>query len=207
MSLHAFFEAAGLASHHKIDWPAASRLAEGRAFFDHADAFSDGEHADFRQLHRWFPKAMFILNTREERTWLRSRIKHVFRHEADGSAPLPPEALGWMAREFLAAPALAIDAWIARRRVYEAHARHYFAGAENFLELRVPEEPYWAERLTGALRARGILLLDTPEPPAIWKNARSKDRFSGFPEIETYFDLVDERLALAGPCTEPRDRV
>ena len=198
MSLHAYFEGAGLASHHTVDWPAASRISEGRAHFDRADAFSDGEGADFIRLHRWFPQALFILNTRDERAWLRSRVKHVFRYEADGSAPPPPGGLGWMAREFHAAPALAIDAWIARRRIYEAHARDYFSGAESFVELRVPEEPDWTARLGQVLLARGIPLRDMSDRPALHTNARSGEAFGRFPEIQTYFDLVDERLGLAG---------
>lgn len=102
-SLHRFFLANGLASVHWENGEIAlrffARMARGEdpfADYPQAVAFTDMikvrgsllepyKHVDY--IHRWYPDAYFILNTRNASDWIESRVKH-------GLVPHYCEALG-----------------------------------------------------------------------------------------------------------------
>ena len=154
-SLHEFFIGAGLASVHQTTWPFYGDVLEGdsRAYFRGAQCYSDGELANFIRLDEIYPTALFILNTRDERAWLRSRIKHVLRLGMPGSAIAVDREprYGHMARVFFTNEADAITGWILERRNYEARARRYFSGNPRFLELSVTDDTDWKDRLKAHL--------------------------------------------------------
>lgn len=199
VSLHRFLRAQGMKSVHNVQWPLATLRRHGRKALLDANCYSDGEGAEFERLVEWFPSALVVLNVREERAWLRSRVKHVFRKELEEAADPPT---GLMARQFRAAPELALDAWIATRRLYHARARRFFDGDARYLEISVTDQPDWAARLAGHLSAHS-LPVKTAEPPE-HANKRDTAEFARFPEIHRYLDLVDQRLARFGPDEAPR---
>src|SRR5262245_49184153 len=134
-SLHAFFKACRLQSAHNDRWPSYSHVETGRSYFT-KQCYSDGEQSDFATLDRWFPRSLFILNDRNERDWLHSRIKHVLRfNEAsvDLRAVLQSDRYGRMAKEFLADEESAVRKWITERRIYTRQARVYFEERPDFL--------------------------------------------------------------------------
>lgn len=79
-SIHALFESFGLASLHDRSWVPAGATRVHRQW----QAFSDGPPEDFRRLDRLYPRAKFILNTRELAEWLDSRIEHIRHEETQG---------------------------------------------------------------------------------------------------------------------------
>lgn len=73
-SLHRFFQGCGLSSEHSTIWPLYSQVEKGKRYFK-KQCYSDGEQSDVVNLSQWFPGSIFILNNRDEREWLYSRIK------------------------------------------------------------------------------------------------------------------------------------
>ena len=124
-SLHAFFEHEGLTSMHNIAWPVESHRLTGRSFFEKTTCYTDGEQAAFHRLEEWFPNAVFVLNTRDERSWLRSRIKHVMRFGVPSGQPgcTVLDRLGTMGHEFFGILKWRLPpGWRSA-----AHTRHQFA--------------------------------------------------------------------------------
>jgi len=200
-SLHHFFRAHGLSSRHDDRWAHATHLADGWRRLEAVQCFSDGECAQFRALARWYPDAVVVLNDRDERAWLRSRVRHVLR-AGDPADPAsgPP---GEMAQDFLAGPEAAIGLWIARRRLYHARLRAAFAGAPRFVELRVAEDPGWADRLAAALRAAGVALRPDGAVAAPHANARGAVEAAAADACAAYDALIDACLARAGADAAP----
>jgi hypothetical protein len=103
-----------------------------------------------------YPDARFILNTRELKKWLESRVKHVFRQggaalaePADEANPRPGFWAGGMAREYLREPERAISDWIDRRDFYHRSVMQYFAATKpDALRLvNVSKDPRWQSAL------------------------------------------------------------
>lgn len=190
-SLHRLFESQGLKSAHNTHWPHTSHVIGGERFFNYADCYSDGERASFTQLIEWFPDSVFILNTRNERDWLHSRIKHVFRNESSNKKGAE---LKWMARDFLTDPELCIDYWIRARRIYQAQARAKLSRSNRFLEVSVTDQTDWSERVLDILISCNIIHEKRPFEE-IHKNRR--DAYS-FEPLKNLLKLADERLIAAG---------
>lgn len=47
---------------------------------DKYDAFTDGDHFDFKNYYKKYPDSLFILNTRSIYSWILSRYKHAQKH-------------------------------------------------------------------------------------------------------------------------------
>ncbi len=202
-SLHDFFLKAGLLSIHDHNWPALSHARFGKLYFRRAQCFSDGEQANFTNLLRWFPDAQFILNTRDERKWLMSRIKHVLRY---GDAPpfsqvLERRDFGPMAADFFYDPEIAIRKWIVVRRLYEGQVRAYFADKPGFIEVDVTTEPDWAEKLGTHFRNNGLKSHPVAQP--IHANKRSTEAVSDQTRLSVYTELMDKILSTDLPDTAP----
>ena len=173
-SLNRFFEINGFDSTHNPQWPYYSYIMSGKEWFNRSDCYTDGECADFRRLQAWFPTSLFVLNTRDERRWLRSRVKHVFRHQITPvRGAETPLWLGSMAREFVAAPQLAIDDWIATRRNYHAHVRAALGASDRFTEIRVTEDKEWPVKLAAFIRRNGVCDAIPSEQEVVYANRRS----------------------------------
>ena len=195
-SLHAFFEHEGLTSMHNIAWPVESHRLTGRSFFEKTTCYTDGEQAAFHRLEEWFPNAVFVLNTRDERSWLRSRIKHVMRFGVPSGQPgcTVLDRLGTMGHEFFAYPEMALAAWLAQRRTYEASVRAHFRGNDRFIELRVTEDRDWAQTLRTFLVKNRIL----PERARrVWApdaNKRASEEIRDQAQLAEYLSLAEEVL-------------
>ncbi|MEO1676724.1 MAG: sulfotransferase [Pseudomonadota bacterium] len=205
-TLHGTFKALGLRSRHDTVWARASAFRGGRKLFRKAQCFSDGDRAEFRNLDKWFSNALFILNTRDERAWLRSRVKHVMRHHA--AFELNPArqrkdglASGPRASEFAAGPEMAIAAWIAQRRLHERMARDHFAGNERFLELSVTDDPTWTLKLSAFLAKHGVIEAGR-ELPSIHANKRSVPSEDEPPMLTHYYAAVDRVLETVNRLTD-----
>lgn len=202
-ALQAFFTARGLIAVQDSAWSRASHMPRGRAFFA-ATAYSGGELADFSALDRWFPGSLFVLNTRDELAWMKARIDHALRHEADGATPPASIAeLDVLAQEFCTAPSLCIDRWILDRRLYQARVRQYFAGQPNFLELNVTDSRDWDTALSAALDAAGFPQVPERLAAAPEVEARPALTFANFPLIQAYYDFAAERVEAFGPDDVP----
>lgn len=178
-SLHALFQANGYSSQHDRLWPRESLHRNGWRYFRRACAYSDGEQADFEALASWFPEAVFLLNTRDETAWLRSRVKHAVSRENRRE----------MAKEFFANERLAICKWIADRELYHTRARQFFDRKQNFLEVSVTDDPEWSQKVATLLSANGFAVTQKHPPH---ENRRDAKSVSDQGQLARYFDMIGE---------------
>jgi hypothetical protein len=103
-------------------------------WIDDYDCYADAPfYRWYRQLHEQYPESRFILNTREDASWVESRIAHDRRWNATRRAPNEPE------RPCDAAALLAF------KQRKEAEIRDYFADrSERFLVLDVCAGEGWS---------------------------------------------------------------
>lgn len=193
-SLHQFFLSAGLRSTHNHYWPIASHMPSGKEYFNNYQCFSDGEKSSFVNLQRWFPNAQFILNTREERAWVLSRVKHVMRRNF-----IPPKSglmqspdFHLMAKEFFFDPEAAIGKWILERRIYEDQSRTYFANQSCFLEIDLTKDKEWTQKLNNHLLAEGVA--HTSVEQEIFANKRDQVELFDQSLFAEYTAIVDRWL-------------
>lgn len=197
MSLHQFFRNCNLKSAHNVRWAYYSRVRFGRFYFLRYQCYSDGEQSDFVRLDRWFPNSLFILNNRNERNWLYSRIKHVLRYNEniDVNTILLSPKYGKMAKDFFSDEESAITKWISERRVYLKQAKLYFRGKRNFLEIDVTRDENWANRLMEFLKNNELQIDFKGVCGNIHKNERRKYDLTNYKLLEKYMKVVDEKLA------------
>jgi hypothetical protein len=182
-SLHEYFVRAGLNSKHDATYQKRTRTmprAELVEYLAPHDAFTDGERANYALLLDLYPDAKFVLNTRELKKWLESRVKHVFRQggaalaePTDEANPQPGYWAGDMAREYLNEPERAISDWIDRRDFYHRSVMRYFAATKpDALRLvNVSKDLEWQSGLDEFLE----LSAGTAQPAEIHANVASAD--------------------------------
>lgn len=181
-------------SWHSHNWPRYSNLPViARLVYARFDAFSDGEGSNFRTLKKMYPSALFVLNTREEGSWIKSRLRHAF--EGNPMTPFGLDAIpaaknemrGRLAHDLAVGGRLAINKWVSNFRHYQADARQFFAGHPNFIELDVTAQSDWSIRLSHAAKRVGFdLNIDFGKP--IWSNSSDqKLEWLGFQELVDFY--------------------
>lgn len=76
-SLHNFAIQFGFKSIHSTDWMCDHQKLENFEFFsDGGSHFDNRNEFDFQLLSKKFPKAKFILQTRETESWIKSKLIH-----------------------------------------------------------------------------------------------------------------------------------
>ncbi|HEX2382480.1 MAG TPA: sulfotransferase [Acidimicrobiales bacterium] len=191
MTLHRYFELAGLDSSHDAMYQKQTRTLgqdELRSYLDAHDAFTDGERADYSRLAELYPDAKFILNTRGLKKWLESRVKHVFRQ--GGAALADPDSLdrpqpgfwsGPMAREYLNDPERAISDWVDRREFYHRAVIAFFdtTKPDDFIVVNITRNPTWQEDLDAFL---GLAVRGRVREPIHQNTASANMSAYGLPE-------------------------
>lgn len=203
-SLHEFFTQCGLKSVHNTRWPHHSRIKSGKPRFRQADCYSDGERADFAQLRHWFPDAVFILNTRADMPWIRSRLKHVFRRneKIDLRKILDDARYQTLARDFFFDPGASIARWYMDKRIYERQARIYFADDPAFLEIDITTTEDWADKVHDLLQGR-FASLKKPDNANIAKNVRESTRIEDTEALDKYCQLAEGLIATLDSSVPP----
>jgi hypothetical protein len=188
-SLHELFELAGLRSRHRDRWVHYSHFPEGRKVLEKHDCYSDGEGADFIRLHRWFPDARFILNTRSTGSWLRSRVKHAMRlnRSITAESALHENAFGRMDREFHCDPEKALRKWALEKDIYEKQVRLFFGESENLLEIDITSTPDWARKVLSHIGAHESIA----DRQQVHANARSTENIDDTEALHRYFSIID----------------
>jgi hypothetical protein len=148
VSLHTFLLASGLWSLHWHDEVLATCIAaridagdDPIADFPRAIGFTDmiasrpglliEPYKRFDYLHRWYPNALFILNTRERENWIESRAAHTFEGET----------LTANYATILRIPEAEVpDFWRAEWDSHHTLVRAYFAGSPRFLEFHIERD-------------------------------------------------------------------
>lgn len=116
---------------------------------DQFQAYSDLSYADaklyiegahfFRQFQAEYPDAWFILNTRDEASWLESRLTHrngTLRSRATKIYDVDDAGLR--------------EVWRGQFRSHHSSVRAHFDGSERFIEFRIDNDP--VERIAHFLR-------------------------------------------------------
>ena len=146
-------------SAHKPRWTDWS-ITKNRARLDPFDAFSDGECASIKNLDDLYPEALFILNTRPLKHWVRSRHKAVERsRRAVRWALTKYVPLGFVAsiinRWVLDNREGAVLRWVRIRNSYHEHVIRYFSDREGKLLVVNIEDSDFAVQLARFLGAEG----------------------------------------------------
>lgn len=191
-SLHQFYLRCGLRSLHDVRWPVTTWLSSGKNMLADFDAYSDGEHCNFRQLKLWFPSSVIVLNTRNERDWLRSRVKHVLRmgNFSCDQAQNDPR-LGKMAREFFTNGELAIRKWQLEKRLYELQVRNYFSQDLTFLEIDVTTMQDWQVQLSRHLINNGVVVPEHVADIPIHANQRENSVVTDQQLLTQMFEVIE----------------
>jgi hypothetical protein len=149
-SLHGLLVASGIPAYHWRARPGQNlarvmqmnRALGRRPFFGLEDAvgFSDMTFADksmfiegclnFEELHRAYPDAYFVLNTRPEENWIRSRLKH-----GGGSLLARTRAATGLGHEDL------VESWTQLFRNHHARVEAHFKGHPRFLRFDIENDP------------------------------------------------------------------
>lgn len=191
-SLHQFFLAAGLRSVHDDRWPAWTWIPEGKQILQRFDAYSDGEHCNFKMLKQWFPDSAFVLNTRPHRDWLRSRVKHVLRlGNMSKREALQHPGLGKMACEFFVKPELAIRKWLLEKVIFEDIVEQFFSGDPAFIKIDVTAEADWVSRLVVHLNQLGFQIASSISEQQFHANPRDHTTVADQELLKRMFAFVD----------------
>lgn len=163
-----FHEAMSLLGFRSFHWggppirkSVEAALEEGRPLLDDLDpsidAFSDIEalSLNFDVLDRQYPDSRFVLTTRDEEEWIRSRVRHVERN-------LRRRAEGDYHGNFLEVDE---SAWRALWRSHHERVGRFFAGRDDLLVVDLTAAPAW-DALCGFL---GVAVPDVDFP---WANRR-----------------------------------
>jgi hypothetical protein len=148
VSIHKFLLFSGLRSLHWVDEILAVKMSDridaGQdpiQDFPRAIGFTDmigsrggrlvEPYKRFDYLHRWYPNALFILNTRDREKWIASRSAHRFT----GGGLIPAYA-----NQLKITESEVPDYWRAEWLVHHAQVRSYFADSPNFLEFHIERD-------------------------------------------------------------------
>jgi len=196
-SLHRYFCESGLSSLHGVGWSHWSFDRALRRKFWWWTCYSDGEEANFRNLEAWFPDSLFLLNLRDARPWIRSRIKHVMRlgYQREFERGIFPAQFGEMAVYFFTDPEDALDKWLLERSIYHRAVRRHFRARKNFMELDVTADEIWECKLDDFLGRYGLLRPNARDGPRIHANARSKEEVTDSEKLQQFFALAEARIA------------
>ena len=112
-SLHALFEHLGRPSYHGVDW----RTLENTTLLRRFDCFSDGIPTSLDRIDQLYPKTKYILQVRDLRSWIYSRLAHIDRAKSNGNYN---GGESWDSTEY------AVTEWIKQRNVYHLRALNHF---------------------------------------------------------------------------------
>lgn len=194
-SLHSFFKECNLSSVHNTDWPDYSKLKQGRTYFWH-QCYSDGEQSNFINLDKWFPKSLFILNDRNEKDWLYSRIKHVmrFNEEIEPDKILTEPKYGKMAKEFFFDEESAIKKWVYERRIYNKQVRSYFKDKQSFIDIDITSNENWVNDILTFFNENNLSVKFNNSAKIFHTNKRSQSKLIDQGLLQQYFEIVDDVL-------------
>lgn len=113
VSMHQLFRALGYRSYHGEKWLACADMD----FFNAYDCFSDDIPRDLPRLDREFPGSRYILQVRDLRGWLLSRLAHIERAKLRGEYR---GGRGWDCTEY------AVKAWVRQRNEWHMYVLKYF---------------------------------------------------------------------------------
>ena len=119
---------------------------------DKYQAFCDcGDLQDYKKLYEMYPNAYFILNTRNIKDWLLSRLKHGFTYKQ---------------REFgYPAPSFDIvEKWLIARLEYYKELKEYFKDKNNFYILDI-DKFNWKNNLANILNLKTSIAKDAHITP------------------------------------------
>ena len=194
-SLHNFFKSCGLKSTHNTEWCHYSFIKNGQEYFVN-QCYSDGEQSNFIQLERWFPDSLFLLNTRDVKQWLYSRVKHVMRHNENinlGSLLLKKK-YGKMAKDFYSNESNAIRKWVIERELYHKQVRTHFNNNSRFIEVDVTKAVHWTENLTSFFDRNDFKYNMIKPVKPIHKNKRNNHDLANEKMLSNYFTLIDKLI-------------
>ena len=186
-SLHEFSLKCGYKSTHSANWAFNNQALEKFDFFsDGGSHFDNIIEFDYESLLHKYPDALFILNVRDARSWIVSKLKHagwkydtLIEHDDPGTL-----YHDWKKKTFLH-----IRSFIEHKYSYEAKVKKYFRNncPEKLLVIDVTDNKKKEYNIRSLLDFMGLPNDTVVEFPHSNK-ARQKKRLSD--EVMEYIDNV-----------------
>ena len=180
-SLHALFLSLGRPSNHGVEWRKCQDLALLRSY----DCFSDGIPDDLPKLDRLFPDAKYILQVRDLRSWVYSRLAHIERGK---------QRPGYTTTDVWDDTPEAVVYWVAKWNEHHRYVLDYFADRPgDLLVVNFIRDPEAATKVATFLGAPG----DRARPK------RNTNPRSDTPQ--RFVELLDAALAKLGVPSDEAD--
>lgn len=125
-SIHDAFKSVGINSYHGVE-----KVLDLVSVYD---AFTDGEHFNFKEYYDIHPNGLFILNTRPLKKWLVSRYKHAEYHKFK-------KCWCWPITD------AKTNKWINERESHFSNVLSFFKDKKDSFFIINVEKPGWEERL------------------------------------------------------------
>jgi hypothetical protein len=151
---------------HTTDWQnSKEKLAMYDFFSDGGSHFDYQNEFDFEALHRQYPRAKFILQTRNTRSWVISKLKHAGWKADTAIQPDNPDMIvhdSWTYKSLLT-----VEKFIAHKLNYEQKVRDYFAthAPDSFIETDITDigkQEINLEKLRKFLQLRSVNKITLP---------------------------------------------
>lgn len=185
-SLHDFALQCGYKSTHTVHWMKNENMLEEFDFFsDGGSHFDDQNEFNYEELLRRYPDALFILNTRDARSWVVSKLKHAGWTKDTVIEPdenFTPYS-DWKDKSFFN-----IRAFLEHKFNYEAKVTNYFQKNHPDKILFIDVTKNKEQNVKDLIKFLGVNLDKTIEFPHSNK-ARKKENLS-----EEVMDFIDKVL-------------
>ena len=194
-SLHETFLSLGLTSTHNVKWTKISRLQPLNKSYFKTQCYTDGYRSNFVALDRNFPGSLFIYNDRNERSWLRSRVKHYLRFNKAPSAQeaITSDIFPWLAKDLFTDINLALRKWICEYRLYKKQALIYFHGRKNFMKINLTEDVDYTTKIFSFIDENNFCFQSQSGLTSFISNVRN-DTALNKELTKPLFKIVDENL-------------
>lgn len=172
---------------HSTDWPNNPEKLERYDFFcDGGSHFDDQHEFDFKRLYQEFPNAKFILQTRETRTWIISKLKHAGWNQ---NTSIQQDNLDKLLHDDWTYKSLkTIEAFIEHKANYESKVQSFFQqhNPSKLLIINVTNKKTQQAELNKLIKWLGLISLTKPVLP---HRNKSKTNVSIPPEVQKWIDI------------------
>lgn len=191
-SLHTLFQRFGLKSYHSGEW----RDCEDMELLNRFDCFSSGYVKNHDTLDKLFPGSKFILQLRDLKSWVYSRLAHIQRQKEQG---VYQDCAIWDDTKY------AIKFWILQRNYYHISILSYFKiRPDDLLVINVIRDKDIAQKVADFLNIKGRhqtpcsnvnpSKLIPPRDKVLLKQCLQE---LGVPEYETEYDIYCPSLSVS----------
>ncbi|TRZ44956.1 sulfotransferase [Robertkochia solimangrovi] len=188
-----FVECFGLKVTHSVDWiDNPSKISKYDFFSDGGSHFDGMNEIDYKWLFYEYPDALFILQTRDTRKWLMSKLRHAGWNEE--TCPEPDDIAKISQENWRGKTLLHIQKYVEHKSNYERSIREFFEenGKDRLYEIDITDKMKQEKYLKGL---KSFLNLRSVVPVELPHSNRLRNSFKLPPEVSDFIEkLFDEDI-------------